>query len=51
MDDDDISKVFAVIGAYAIGAIIIFMIICTVIQVGTWIHNSNSACEVTVQKE
>lgn len=51
MDDDDINKVLEMIGAYTIGAIFLFMFVCTVIQISGWIESSKSTCEVTVQKE
>ena len=51
MDDDDINVVLEYIGAYTVGAIVLFMIACTVIQVSSWIDGSKSTCEVTVQKE
>ena len=51
MDDDDINKVLELIGAYTVGAIVLFMIVCTVLQIGSWIENAKSTCEVTVQKE
>lgn len=50
-DDDDINVVLEYIGAYTVGAIILFMIACTVIQVSSWIKDSDTTCEVTVQKE
>ena len=51
MDDDDINVVLEYIGAYTVGAIVLFMIACTVIQVSSWIKGSDTTCEVTVQKE
>ena len=51
MDDDDINKVLEYIGAYTVGVMVLFMIACTVIQVGSWIKGPDTTCEVTVQKE
>lgn len=50
-DDIEINKFLELIGAYTVTGIVLFMIVCTVIQIGTWIEGTNTACEVTVQKE
>lgn len=50
-DDIEINKFLELIGAYTVTAIVLFMIVCTVLQISTWIENSKSTCEVTVQKE
>lgn len=50
-NDDDINKILAIIGVFTVVAIIFFLIVCTVIQVGGWIDSTKSTCEVTVQKE
>lgn len=50
-DDIEINKFLELIGAYTVTGIVLFMIICTVLQIGSWIESSKSTCEVTVQKE
>ncbi len=49
-DDTQINKFLELIGAYTITAIVLFMLVCTVLQIGSWIESSKT-CEVTVQKE
>ena len=50
-DDKEINKFLELIGAYTVTAIVLFMIACTVLQIGSWIESAKSICEVTVQKE
>lgn len=50
-DDIEINKFLELIGAYTVTGIVLFMITCTVLQIGSWIESSKSTCEVTVQKE
>lgn len=51
-DDDDVfNNKLELIGACTVIVIFFFMIVCTVLQVGSWLDKLNTTCEVTVQKE
>lgn len=49
--DNDFPYILQFIGIVTLFGLFIFMTICTIMQIDSWIESSNTTCEVTNQKE